>query len=63
MFTHFTLSICFPHFPTRIGNPVFYISIRLSPRGFRNSVKRSVSNHCYLTWTCSKKVKAVQIVY
>ena len=25
--------------------------------GFRNSIKRSVSNHCYLTWTCSKKIE------
>ncbi|MFS8006854.1 NAD(P)H-quinone oxidoreductase subunit 5 [Helianthus anomalus] len=31
MFTHFKLSIRFPPFPARIGNPVFYISIRLSP--------------------------------
>ncbi|KVI00687.1 hypothetical protein Ccrd_021064 [Cynara cardunculus var. scolymus] len=30
MFTHFKLSICFPPFAARIGNPVFYISIRLS---------------------------------
>src|SRR5690606_1036543 len=27
----FKLSIRFPPFPARIGNPVFYISIRLSP--------------------------------
>ncbi|EEF42577.1 conserved hypothetical protein [Ricinus communis] len=32
LFTHFKLSICSPPFPARIGNPVFYISIRLSPR-------------------------------
>jgi hypothetical protein len=30
LFTHFKLSIRFPPFPARIGNPVFSISIRSS---------------------------------
>ena len=29
--------------------------------GFRNSIKRSASNHCYLTRTCSEKVEAFRI--
>jgi hypothetical protein len=40
--THFKLSICFSPFFARIGNPVFYISIRLSLWVFKIKLKKKV---------------------